>query len=172
MNEQERRQEILKAEEVIRQLAVELGRTKDAASLAEKARDALVQASTHLERARVSLDEATASVGATRDRCIAEVSTACDKAKEAIRSAEAAVGRTAQAFDAAALRLESVARELQDSPRKLAETLTEVQAKLRDEVVALAETQKSEIGRLNKLLRIVIAVSAGALLLGLLRFAL
>jgi uncharacterized protein YukE len=142
------------------------------ASLAEKARDALAEASIHLQNARISLDEATAQLGATRDRCISEVGAACDKAKEAIRAAEALVGRTAQAFDAAAARLESAARDLQDSPRRLAEALKEAQAKLSDGVAALSQAQKAEMGRLNKLLKFVLAISVVALPLGLLRFVL
>lgn len=172
MSEQERRQEILKAEEVIRQLAAELGRTKEAAGLAEKAREALTQASPHLQQARTSLDEATAQLRATRDRCIAEVVATCDKAREAIGAAEAAVGRTAQAFEAAAARLEYAARDLQDSPRRLAEALKETQVKLSEEVAALFDAQKAETARLNTLLRIVLTVSVGALLVGFLRFVL
>jgi len=62
MNEQERRKEIVQAEEAIRQLAIELARTTELGKQSEAARQSLVQATTALTQAHEVLRQAAENV--------------------------------------------------------------------------------------------------------------
>ena len=162
MNEQERREEILKAEEAIRQLAAELGRAKDAAGTAEATRQSLAQASARLT-----------------------------DATKAIQMAQSEISKKGYDFDAAARRLESATKKLNDSPQELADALNKERAKLGAEFDAaakrleqvvksvsdglasqlekFAETQQVQSSKLTRVLTVVLIVSIASLLVGLIR---
>ncbi len=162
MNEQDRRQEILKAEEVIRQLAAELGRAKDAAATAEATRQSLAQAGAAL-------------TGAT----------------EAIQTTQGEISKAGYDLDAAARRLEAATKNLNDGPQELADALNKERAKLGTEFDAaakrleqavrslsdalasqlgkFAEAQQVQSSKVRRLLTVVIIISTASLLLGLIR---
>ena len=85
MNEQDRRKEVLQAEETIRQLATELARTTELGKQSEAARQALAQATTALGQAHEELRRAAESTNAL-------TKSARDAVQQVVESAKSLAG--------------------------------------------------------------------------------
>ncbi len=123
MNEQERRQEILQAEEVIRQLAREMARVSESATQAEEARRKLDEASAAMNQAKRALDEATKVVEASGNQSQAAVTAASKEAVKALAEASEQLDRLDNHIMTAIDRLQAAAQAVEGSPEKLSEML-------------------------------------------------
>jgi predicted translin family RNA/ssDNA-binding protein len=99
MNEEERRQEILKAEEAIRRLASEMAHASESAAQAEEARQGLEEASTAVNEAKEAVHKAARVVAAYSAKSHAALTTATDILQEAVQAVEGSTQRISKALD-------------------------------------------------------------------------
>jgi len=106
MNEQERRAEILRAEEAIRQLSAELAVATEARSQTEQARSALAAVTAELAGVRQSLDHAASQVsgvvGSAHESASAAATEALAAASERLNDSMGQVPGTVRKLEAAA----------------------------------------------------------------------
>ena len=127
MNEEERRQEILKAEESIRQLAAEMARASGAASQADAAREKLDEARSAVTNAVKNLQELTAnqkvaSIEATESLSLAKKSL--EDAISALTDVGLRIDKIENHIAETADEIKSMAKIIESSPAELAATLS------------------------------------------------
>lgn len=120
MNEQERRAEILKAEEAIRQLGIGLAVAHDTQAQAEAARTALLEVRAELGELRRSLDLAAGQVSSVVSTAQESVSVA---ATTALSAASARFNEAISQVPVALSQVERAAAELASSPERVAEAV-------------------------------------------------
>jgi len=151
MTEPERRQEILKAEEAIRQLANELGRAKEAEQRADATRQSLLQATTAVSESKQLLDRAASHLSSTKKVCDDAMTKSSGRAVEAVRMAQDQIGKAGYKFEEAAQRLEAATKKLHDCPQILADALNTERARLANECDATAKRLEAAVNCINEL---------------------
>lgn len=156
MNEQERRTEILKAEEAIRQLSVEMGLAADARAQAEEARAALAAVLAELAGLRASLDHAASQVSGVvrtaQDSVSAAATSALSSATERLNGAVAQVPEAVRTLESTATLVaatpghvaEAVKLELSATIARLIDVSTSVKS-LSQQLVEIKQTMSMDL---------------------------
>ena len=156
MNEQERRTEILKAEEAIRQLSVEMGLAADARAQAEETRAALATVLAELSELRASLDHAASQVSGVistaQDSVSAAATSALSSATDRLNDAVAQVPEAVRTLESTATLVaatpghvaEAVKLELSATIAKLIDVSTSVKS-LSQQLVEIKQTLSMDL---------------------------
>ena len=120
MNEQERRTEILRAEEAIRQLGAEVSFAAEARAQAEHARAALTEVRAELGELRVSLDRAAGQISGVVNTAQETVSAA---ATAALAAATGRLNEAAAQVPGALRKLEATAAQIASAPNQVADAV-------------------------------------------------
>ena len=165
MSEQDRRQEILKAEEIIRQLASEMASASEAAEQARSASQELRAASATVTEAKTELDRTSVAFASSGTKLLEAVISASNKGVETLSAASEGIGKIGEQITAATDRFQSTAQSLEGNSREQLSRLDKLSTSVSEgfqSVIKAIGNSDSQLARLTSLVRWALILSSVA----------